>query len=111
LRDEADAKGGKTLESTFAELARSGFANMLDYVRIDADGHPTPDLAALSRDHAAGIAEVRVEHFRDGRGRHARPVERVVIRLNNKTRALAKLAELLQSPHRARGRVPMKSPP
>jgi phage terminase small subunit len=43
------------------ELARIGFSNMLDYIRIGPNGLPYTDFAALTREQAAAIAELVVE--------------------------------------------------
>lgn len=39
------------------ELQRLAFANMQDYMRVNADGWPELDLSALTRDQAAAIQE------------------------------------------------------
>ena len=76
------------------ELARLGFANMLDYIRIDSDGDAYVDLSNVDRDQAIGIAEVVVEDFKDGRGADARDVRRVRFKLADKRAALMDLAKL-----------------
>ncbi len=53
------------------ELAKIGFANMLDYITIGHDGDPYVDLSSLTREQAAAIGEVTVEDFTDGRGEDA----------------------------------------
>jgi Tn3 transposase DDE domain len=57
-----------------AELAKLGFANMLDFMRPGKDGDPHLDFSALTRDQAAALAEVTVDDFVDGRGEGARDV-------------------------------------
>ena len=75
-------------------MARLGFANMLDYIRIDADGDAHVDLSNVDRDRAIGIAEVTVDDFKDGRGENSREVRRVKFRLADKRAALMDLAKL-----------------
>ncbi len=53
-------------ESVVAELAKIGFANMSDYMKVDGDGVPRLDFGALSRDQTAALAEVTVEEFTAG---------------------------------------------
>jgi phage terminase small subunit len=54
-------------ESVLEELAKIGFANMSDYMRVGPDGDPVLDFSALTRDQAAALVEVTVEDFKDGR--------------------------------------------
>lgn len=44
-------------EQVVEELRRLGFANMQDYMRVNADGWPELDLSTLTRDQAAAIQE------------------------------------------------------
>jgi phage terminase small subunit len=77
------------------ELAKIGFANMLDYMRAGPDGDPYLDFSGLTRDQAAALSEVTVEDFRDGRGEDARDVRRVKFKLHDKKGALVDLAKML----------------
>lgn len=84
-----------TQEMIVAELAKIGFANMLDYVSITEGGEPFVDLSALTRDQAAAISEVVVEDFVEGRGEDARDVRKVRFKLNDKQTALINLGKHL----------------
>ena len=84
-----------TKEAVLAELARMGFANMLDYVRIRDDGEPMIDLSALNRDRAAAIQEVVVDSYTDGRGDDSREVKRIRFKLADKQAALVSLGKHL----------------
>ncbi|TPM33725.1 terminase small subunit [Mesorhizobium sp. B2-2-2] len=84
-----------TQERIVAELAKIGFANMLDYVTVGSNGDPFVDLSELKRDTAAAIAEVTVEDFKDGRGEDARDVRRVKFKLHDKKGALVDLGKHL----------------
>ncbi len=77
------------------ELAKIGFANMLDYMRAGLDGDPYLDFSGLTRDQAAALSEVTVEDFKDGRGEDARDVRRVKFKLHDKKGALVDLAKML----------------
>lgn len=89
---EAQLKRAGRLEVTadrvLAELAKLGFANMADYMRVGVDGDPCLDFSDLSRDQAAALVEVTVENFKDGRGEEARDVRRVKFKLADKRQAL-----------------------
>lgn len=84
-----------TADRVLEELAKIGFANMLDYMRVGANGDPFVDLSGLSRDQAAAIAEVTVEDFVDGRGDDAREVRRVKFKLHDKKGALVDMGRHL----------------
>jgi phage terminase small subunit len=84
-----------TQERIIGELAKLGFANMLDYMRRGPDGDPYLDFSTLSRDQAAALTEVTVEDFKDGRGEDARDVRRVKFKLADKRAALVDLGRHL----------------
>lgn len=84
-----------TADAVVMELARIGFANMLDYMTVGADGDLMVDLSALDRDKAAAIAEVVVEDFKDGRTKDARECRRVKFKLIDKRAALVDLGKHL----------------
>jgi phage terminase small subunit len=82
-------------ESVLEELAKIGFANMSDYMRVGPNGDPILDFSALTRDQAAALVEVTVEDFKDGRGEGARVVRRVKFKLADKRGALVDLGRHL----------------
>lgn len=94
-REKLAEKAEITQEMIVAELAKIGFANMLDYVSITSGGEPFIDLSALNREQAAAIAEMVVEDFKDGRGEDARNVRRIRFKLNDKQTALVNLGKHL----------------
>ncbi|MDQ2079492.1 terminase small subunit [Xanthobacteraceae bacterium Astr-EGSB] len=82
-----------TKEAVIGELAKIGFANMMDYVVINAAGDPVVDLSALDRDRAAAVAEVVVDTIP---GRDDAPdVKRVRFKLHDKRAALVDLGKHL----------------
>lgn len=85
-----------TAERILAELAKIGYANMLDYMSITPDGEPFVDLSALTPEQAAAIGEVTIEDFKDGRGEDARDVRRVKFKLHDKRAALVDLGRHLK---------------
>ncbi len=84
-----------TQERIVDELAKIGFANMLDYMRAGPDGDPHLDFSQLTRDQAAALSEVTVEDFTDGRGEDAREVRRIKFKLHDKKGALVDLGKHL----------------
>lgn len=77
------------------ELGKIGFANMLDYMRVDAGGDPVLEFGNLTRDQAAALAEVSVETFMDGAGDDAREVRKVKFKLCDKRAALVDIGKHL----------------
>jgi len=102
-RETVDAKATEiaiqklaiTKERVLEELAKIGFANMLDYVTIGPDGDPFVDLSRLSHEQAAAVAEITVEDFKGGRGEGARDVRRVKFKLHDKKSALVDIGKHL----------------
>ena len=91
---ERSKRTAVTADMVVTELAKLGFANMLDYMRL-AGGERVVDLSAATRDQLAAIKEFVVEDFFDGRGEDAREVRRVRIKLADKIAALDKLGRHL----------------
>ncbi|MGH2342576.1 terminase small subunit [Segnochrobactraceae bacterium EtOH-i3] len=86
---------GVTAERVVEELAKIGFANMADYMKVGEDGDPYLDFSGLTRDQAAALSEVTVEDFKDGRGEDARDVRRIKFKLYDKRAALVDLGKHL----------------
>lgn len=84
-----------TQDRVIEELARIGFANMMDYVTVQSDGDAYVDLSKLTREQASAIAEVVVDEYTEGRGEDARDVKRVKVKLIDKRGALVDLGKHL----------------
>lgn len=86
---------GVSGDQVLVELARLGFANMTDFLRVTPEGDAWIDLSVLEQRPELGalLQEVTVEDFVDGRGENARDVRRVKIKLHSKLDALGKLAQ------------------
>ncbi|WP_184709918.1 terminase small subunit [Comamonas odontotermitis] len=82
-----------TQDMVLKELAKIGFANMHDYMRVGPDGDPVLDFSALTRDQAAALSEVTVEDYVDGRGEDAREVKRVKFKLADKRASLVDIGK------------------
>jgi phage terminase small subunit len=83
-------------ERILNELAKMGFANMADYLRIDEEGRASVDLSMLTRDQAAAIQEITIEESTEGRGDDSYAVRRTKFKLANKKESL----ELLGKHHK-----------
>lgn len=92
-----------SVEKVLMELAKLGFANMQDYIRIQPNGDPSIDLSDLSPEQWAAVSEVVTETYMDGRGDEAREVKRIKIKLHDKLGALEKIAKHLGIFDRHRG--------
>lgn len=93
--EKAVEKSGIEIAAVVAELAKIGFASAKNYLRILDGGEPAVDLADLSDDQFAALAEVTVEDYVDGRGEDARDVRKVRFKLHNKQAALVSILEHL----------------
>lgn len=83
-------KGERVIE----ELANIGFANFLDYVAIDEDGMPVPNLKGLTRAQAAAISEFTVDQIK--RQSDGQTVDRIRLKFHNKPEALQLLGRHLE---------------
>lgn len=95
LTGKAAEKAGITIERVLTELAKIGFANMLDYVTINGSGEPIIDLSALDRDQAAAIQEVIVDTHSEREGEDSIAVRRVRFKLLDKRAALVDIGKHL----------------
>ena len=84
----------KSLAEGLAELEGIAFASIGDFIRIDEDGQPHPDFSKITDAKAAGLKEFTVEEHEVGRGKNARVVRRVKLKLHDKLRPLVQLIEL-----------------
>lgn len=84
-----------TADAVLRELAKLGFANMDDFMKVGPDGAPRLDFSSLTRDQKAALVEVTVEEFVDGRGEEARDVRRVKFKLADKRAALVDIGKHL----------------
>jgi phage terminase small subunit len=90
-----EAAKGAVMSATevIEELSKLGRANMKDFMRIGANGDPVLDFSGLTREQAAALVKVTVEHFIDGRGDDAHEVRRLSFKLGDKRGALALLGK------------------
>jgi phage terminase small subunit len=92
---KAAAKTDIKVERILEELARIGFANMLDYVSIGPGGDANLDLTALTRTTAAAISEIVVDTHNAKDGKDTVVVRRVRFKLLDKRAALVDLGKHL----------------
>lgn len=92
---ERAAKTEITAERVLRELAKIGFANMDNFMKLTPDGSAVLDFSNLTPEQAAAISEITVEEFMDGAGEEARPVRRVKFKLHDKRAALVDIGRHL----------------
>lgn len=78
-----------------AEIAKIGFANMLDYIVVDTDGYAVVDLSKLTRDQAAAIQEVTVDTYAERDGEDVHQVKKIKFKLGDKKGNLELLGRYL----------------
>ncbi|KKN00367.1 hypothetical protein LCGC14_1138420, partial [marine sediment metagenome] len=83
-------------DKVLAELAKMGFSNISDFIRVQKDGSAYVDLSAMTREQAAAIQQITVDEYTEGRGEAAREVKRVRIHLADKNRSLELLGKHLK---------------
>jgi len=90
LRQRAQERTEITSDKLLKELGKVAFANMRNYVRLDKNGDPHPDLSDLDEEGWAAIEELTTETYIEGSGDYAREVKRVKIKLSPKLAAIEK---------------------
>jgi phage terminase small subunit len=83
-----------TSERTIREMAKIAYGNIGDYISIHDDGGTTIDLTTTTRDQLAALNSIDVEEYTEGRGKKARGVKRIKIKLSDKRQALMDLAKI-----------------
>ena len=84
-----------TQERIVTELAKLGFANMMDYIRLNGDGTAYIDLSKMTRDQAAAIGELTIDEYTDKMTDEGVPVKKIKFKLADKRGALVDLAKIL----------------
>ena len=100
IKENAVVRAEISIARTREEMAKLGFANIMDYVTVGADGLPFTDFSRVTRDQGAAIQEMTVETRTDYQTnaegeREAVPVRRVRFKLADKRAALETLGKHL----------------
>ena len=90
-----EEKTGITIAQVVEELAKVGFANMADYVRVQPDGTAYVDLSKATREQMSAVQEIATEEDLSGRGEDTRRVLKVKFKLGSKIGALRDIGEHL----------------
>ncbi len=83
-------------DTVLQEIAKLAFGNMMDYIKIQADGTAYIDLSNLTREQAAAIHELSFEEAMDGNGDDARQIKKVKFKLADKKGNLELLGKYLK---------------
>jgi phage terminase small subunit len=98
--DRRSAKLEITPEAVLKEIAKLGFANMLDYIAVDDRGSVRVDLSRLTRDQASAIVALTVEETEERASSPGAPTSIAMrptkFRLADKLGALEKLGKHLK---------------
>lgn len=86
---------GVTVDRIVTELAKIGFANLIDYVTINDQGDAFVDFSKVDRDQMAAVIEISVEEYTEGRGDMARDIKRTKFKMADKRAALVDLGKHL----------------
>jgi phage terminase small subunit len=95
LKQAAAAASGIETARVLNEIAKTAFANVMDFGVLGPDGLPRFDFSLAGYDRCAALASIETEEFMDGAGDDARPVRRVKFKLNDKIAALTLLCKHL----------------
>jgi phage terminase small subunit len=88
-------KAGVEAADVIAEYKKLAFANLEDYVKIDANGEPYVDLSGMTREQAAALSGAEmVETVTEGE-ESVRRTKRTKLRFHSKQAALDALAKHL----------------
>ena len=93
LREVALVSTGVTVQRIIDELAKLGFSNMLDYIRIDGEGQPMLDFSTLDRDKAAAVGEIVCDVITNPRSGEV--TRRTKFKLHDKRTALVDMGKQL----------------
>ena len=85
-----------TKDRVLSEIAKSAFANILDFVTVQEDGTAYVDLSDMSREQAAALAEITVDSYTEGKGEEIRDVKKVKIKMTDKLKSLEQLGRHLK---------------
>lgn len=97
LMDERSKRTTISADKVLQEIAKLGFANMLDYMRIDDQGLAVVDLNTLTKEQAAAITEITVTTRKDKIGdKEISEVENVKLKLADKGVNLERLGKHLK---------------
>lgn len=77
-----------TADMVLKELAKIGFCNIDDFVKINETGTPLIDFKKADRDKMAALSEVTQDTYFEGRGEEAQEVKKTKIKLHDKVKSL-----------------------
>lgn len=83
-----------TLDRTVAEIAKIAYANMGDYVKINAEGEPVPDFSNVDYDQMAAVKTIKTETVVDPSDK-TKEIKKVTFELHPKLDGLDKLMKKL----------------
>ena len=88
IKAQFATKTSITAQRVLEEMAKIGFANVGDFVSIDADGKSNVDLSKISKEQMAAVSEIQIDTSEDGK-------QRVKVKLHDKRAALLDIGKHL----------------
>lgn len=85
------------IDDVLQEIKNIAMANHQDYLTMNANGEVVPTLPLHDRAKMAGIAEINIKQYMEGRGDDARPVKETRYKLGNKLGALELLLKAMNT--------------
>jgi len=83
-------------ENVLQEIAKMAFSNIMDFIKIQADGSACADLTHLTRDQAAGLSELSYDDTGAVDGHSESPIKKIKFKLANKLQSLELLGKYLK---------------
>jgi phage terminase small subunit len=82
LRKAQSERTGVTADQVIEHLTTIALFNPMDYMRISENGDPYVDFSNQTREQATALSEFTVVDFKMGRGKDARQVRRVRVKMH-----------------------------
>lgn len=98
IQKEMDKRAKRTeitADRVLQELAKVGFANIADFVKLQGSGVPILDFTNADEAKLAAVSEITQDTYTEGRGDDAELVKKTKFKLHDKVKALQHLGNHL----------------
>lgn len=87
-KDKRSKRTEITADMVLKELAKIGFCNLDDFLKISDTGTPIIDFSGADRDKMAALSEITQDTYFEGKGEDAQEVKKTKIKLQDKVKSL-----------------------